>query len=320
MIDGPLVAPPIPPTWQSSMLDQHKAQSVPPSLYHFTSTPGLIGIATERGLFATHIAYMNDLGERRYGIEVFSSVLDKVIRQSQHNSHEQEFLDQIARHLNLLSVAGISTFVTSCISVESLAMYRMYCPPDGGYSIKIPGPRLSLTATRQDFELFACIYDAERQTKIAEELVNSFIFYYRTKHQERDILREQGNLKPSPGFWFAQDVINFGHQVASSYAPLFKHPSFEAEQEWRLIKTLLGDHTNKLKFRSGIRGITPYFNFDVIPSATLYPTDPDNHYNRLEFRLGPSGIEQEIRKAAVYMMFKSFEPHNIGVYDTSYRA
>jgi hypothetical protein len=114
-------------------------------------------------------------------------------------------------------------------------------------------------------------------------------------------------------------LIPWAGALWSNFAPLFKHPSFEGEKEWRIVKTLRGDSKDKLFSRKGIRGITPYIRFRLLRSAELYQTSPPR--NHLDIRPGPSGVDALLRKEAVEMLFASFEPVSVGSeYDTPYRA
>jgi hypothetical protein len=90
----------------SSTLDKHKEQKVPPCLFHFTSSNSLIGIVEKRALFSTHIAFMNDLGERRYGLDIVRSVVRRMLEVSNISIHEKEFLNDIKRKTqNLTTMA-----------------------------------------------------------------------------------------------------------------------------------------------------------------------------------------------------------------------
>ena len=149
------------------------ARTAPEWLYHFTSLNGLIGIATDQALFSTHIAYLNDTAERLYGMEIISRALAAIRQQDSLVISEREFLDQVVSYIKLPIGPGLQTFVTSFAKTESLAMYRMYCPPDEGHALRVTGHRLSLMASRQNFALQPCIYGATEQQQVAQELVQS---------------------------------------------------------------------------------------------------------------------------------------------------
>jgi hypothetical protein len=175
-------------------------------------------------------------------------------------------------------------------------------------------------ASKQGYELIPCIYKSDQQYTIARELLESFLEYYHMEHNKVEELRKAGKIKPGIGFWFASDVREFVDQLLSSYAPLFKHPSMEIEDERRLVRTLNAENPPKVMFRKGIRGVTPYIHFDLISSAQLYPNDIDNMHNRFEVRLCPSGTDNELRRSAIDMMFSEYEPINVSYYDTTYKS
>ena len=320
MVKGTLPGSPSGTSWPSPTLERHlMARSIPAWLYHFTSTAGLIGIANDEALFSTHIAYLNDTAERHHAMGI---VVEAITARKNREDlpHEREFFRQALGFTSTRRAYAPRTFVTSFAETESLAMYRMYCLPDEGYAIGVPGDRLSLMAERQKFELYPCIYDVDEQRQIADELVESILTDFRRENEKKEELKRSRGTPPM-SLWFNGMLIPWAGELWSNFAPLFKHPSFEGEKEWRIVKTLRGDSNDKLFSRKGIRGITPYIRFRLLRSSELYPTSPYQPHNHLNITPGPSGVDALLRKEAVEMLFESFEPVSVGgQYDTPYRA
>jgi hypothetical protein len=165
-----------PPAKSGSVtLDEHRSEPVPTMLYHFTSSEGLIGIVECEALYATDLAYLNDTEERRHGIRVFERVMDRAKADIVEKEHKA--LQGLLRRINLAAEA--QAFVASFAGQKSLAMYRMYCPPNDGYSLGIPGGRLDGMAKANGFLLHPCIYNLQIQERICEELIDSFIKGFR---------------------------------------------------------------------------------------------------------------------------------------------
>jgi hypothetical protein len=291
-------------SWASPTYDRLiRSATVPKELFQFTSDFGLIGIAKEEALFATHIGYLNDTAERLRGVEMVAEALRVKLANGVADVQEKEFLEQAVKYVALLKRVAPMTFLTSFAASESLQMYRLYAPPNEGHALKISGTRLALSAQRQRFQLLPCIYEPPEHEAIVDELVESLLDSYRHECQNRESLRRIGQLVPSPGFWFAGAVIGFANELVTTYAPVFKHVSFAAEHEWRLIKTLRGDSPDRPRSRKGIRGITPYIHLKLERGANLYPGTAHLGEHMLEIHHGPSGTEDQLREAATRMLF-----------------
>jgi hypothetical protein len=87
--------------------------------------------------FSTHIAHLNDAGERHQAMKIVTDAI--TARKNQEDlPDERDFFEGALRYTSTPAIAP-RTFVTSFAETESLAMYRMYCPPNEGYAIKFRG-------------------------------------------------------------------------------------------------------------------------------------------------------------------------------------
>lgn len=299
-------------------------------LYHFTSAEGLIGIAQSEALFATDLAYLNDTEERWHGIRLFERVMDRA--KGGLEGRQEEVLQGLLQQMKW--AAEREAFIASFARQKSLAMYRTYCPSDGGYSLGIRGQRLDEMARVNGFLLHPCIYDPRVQEQICQELIDCFISNF------KDHEAYCRNLNPPvvPAYSYRQQTANFANDVMMRCClPLFKHQSFETENEWRLIadgpyrrvddgnELLASDDERKGKevekrlFRKGMRGITPYVLFPL--HRIRSPSFSEEYESSLmHCEVGPPATDQRLREAAVKRLFKPFEDVKVSSYESPYRA
>jgi hypothetical protein len=79
-------------------------------------------------------------------------------------------------------------------------------------------------------------------------------------------------------------------------APIFKHPKFKAEREWRIIAGLRAEVTNSIKFRSCQSMIVPFIEIPL-------PKRGDNLIID-QIVVGPTN-ESQLSKAPVETMLRS---------------
>jgi len=123
-----------------------------------------------------------------------------------------------------------------------------------GYSIDLKGSALREFAGAQDFILAACIYDKSTQERVLHSLINANL--------AQNIAREAENLptEEHERFMLENNGVDFAYHI-NRYASLFKHPGFEAENEWRLISKPI--FVSRMEFRPGASTIASHFRFSL---------------------------------------------------------
>ena len=119
---------------------------------------------------------------------------------------------------------------------DLLSQWRGYCGPEAGCSVGWAGITLKAAAHQAGFLLAPCIYERDRQRRLVQELLNAF--------------------SESPKS--EKDIDYFLNVLLSFIAPLFKNPSFEEEDEWRLFTRPGLRKTPPVRFRPGKATIIPY--------------------------------------------------------------
>lgn len=113
---------------------------------------------------------------------------------------------------------------------DSLEQWRAYCPRSGGVALGFSAAHLDLVAADQRYLLAPCEYDESAQLRIVGQVVAHHLRIWNDRQPLET--RRQGISSH-----LVHDLIT----DLDRFAPLLKHPSFIAEQEWRLISTPAGE-------------------------------------------------------------------------------
>jgi hypothetical protein len=173
------------------------SKKVTQSLYHYTSSRGLIGILEQKKIWATHINYLNDKKE-------FIDAVDKFRRQT----------EKYGPVLEILQIFREAIYVTSFSEErDQLSQWRGYCAIGPGFSIGFNRAKLKKLVKRIPTGLLKkCIYEPRVKEKKIERIIKP---------------AESVNLN---GRDFLLGMINKMLRIA----PYFKDESFKEEKEWRL--------------------------------------------------------------------------------------
>ena len=242
-------------------------------------------------MWMSQTEYLNDAQEVKHFIDIVENITGRI--KSEEVPHNY--------YIGSFSEEG-----------DLLSQWRAYCPAVGGFSIGIPANHLqqlvesknkslspisrssddhefgrrpkakyqkmpSLYKLKNEFLFVKCIYDIEMQKQIAEEL---------SGHNLEDIIK---------------------------LCPIFKHPSFAEEKEWRIISpvnrigpTPEDNSEGRLtaKFRDSPRGLTMYHEFDLdtkdLPLKEAMTAD--KKYTTIT--CGPTANKRGIKQAAFNLLSK----------------
>jgi len=211
-----------------------------PELFHYTSQRGLIGILRDRVLWASKIQYLNDAAELSYAVDLLQRRLSPLIT----NLKEKETRFFRSLWSNLLDVQTQNTFVASFSEKgDLLSQWRAYCPENGGFSVGFTYEQLKPHLERQGFTLAKCVYKKSEQIALIDEYIG--------KMQE-NIRRERSESARD----LAKQFLNI--------ATIIKHPSFQEEQEWRIVSRIGESYSDsQVDYREGKSMIVPYFKFKL---------------------------------------------------------
>lgn len=219
------------------------------TLYHYTSLSGLMGIVESGALRASDIRYMNDSTELRHTLTLLQKhIKDRISRGTDDPVLLTKLLDWLSHRIaNGPMLFGASFRVNGNL----LSQWRGYSNHSKGVSLGFNPGHVAACAARQKFQIAACVYDPERQAAFIEEIVDGV--------EELAAARPQGEVDSD---WVA--VFEEIEGDLLRIAALLKHPSFEEEQEWRIVSPLITPSRGMpVHFREGESMLVPYYLFDL---------------------------------------------------------
>jgi hypothetical protein len=209
-------------------------------LYHYTTQKGFLGILKNREIWASGIQHLNDASEFTYAVDI-------ALRALENMKMDDPIRTQLYAIVSTLQFSW-DVFVTS-LSAEGdqLGQWRAYCS-GGGFSIGFDVAALRKLAGPQGFELQQCTYRSAEHDADIERVVEEAV-----------------RVPPSQQATFSL-LQNF-----LSLAPKLKHPSFEAEREWRLFNVLPAplNGSTDIHYRVGKSFFIPYRKFQLGSSEQL---------------------------------------------------
>jgi hypothetical protein len=233
---------------------------IPTSLFHYTSAEGLLGILGTHTMRFSDAAYLNDGSESIYGLRMFSQAVDLVVADA--TEQEKDGAAQLKKGVEALMDAFQP--IIFCFSRRNnlLNQWRDYGRDIIAYCIEFDVPKLEDWSQRNFPVLVSrVVYDPTLQANLLRELLQSILEKAREINPGRAITEEEGHHL----IWSAAvEVI----QLISR----FKHPSFEAEEEWRAIcyRNDLEDRVER-KYRSSSLGVVPYYDWHQTGKAKQLP-------------------------------------------------
>lgn len=232
--------------------------AVPPSLFHYTTEAGLLGIVESRQLWATDIRFLNDAQEGIYGYELIADAvreMESPTLNPTHWAHQHgeravgtfnKYRDMVLEQLN---DGGFGVFVTCfCESGDLLSQWRAY-GADHGYAIEFRAEPLlaamSQVATYVGASGLARVrYGADDAADVIERAVQA-VGRFNLNH---------------PGVKAWHKALELTALLAT-----IKHPSFQEEREWRLFGGLAmpramypAEGAGPLRFRAARLAVAPY--------------------------------------------------------------
>jgi hypothetical protein len=284
---------------------EHLHQSPPDFLYHYTTQQGLLGIVDSGTLWATNIGYLNDATEFGLALGLIRDRLLNEVRESEMEaSHFASADPPRARHANERKAQAQTLFthtnsthspicvICFCERGDLLSQWRGYAGDGYGYSLAFSPSKLEIIRGNW-FLLGKCIYDLELQKEIVNESLE-----YILAGKPRPIHAEQNNGQTLPKELTAFSDI----WPVFTYGAFFKHPSFQEEQEWRLVSTT----PYPPLFRKGKSMIIPYTPLRI----NCVPNDGIDHVF-----VGPCPhMQLSVRSVSDMLILKGFY---VGVHPSS---
>ena len=226
--------------WTEELIKEHKEQSQrvidkfkkafnknePEILYHYSKTNSLKSILDSNLFRASKITKLNDYSEYDYGLSLAKKLIQK-------KNYDSEFTNLLLQGIDSYKDLSTDLFVLSLSrNGDSLPLWQLYSDKNfTGYSF-------GFDYRGFDFGYSRChgnvLYSSEEQEEILFALLDEFETYYK-KTQE---IADASNLS----------FINEWHwDELVSYFTLFKHSSFNCEEEYRAVYYIWEDDLVKEK-------------------------------------------------------------------------
>lgn len=296
-------------------------------LYHYTTLKGFLGIVNDGELWATNIFYMNDQTELKRALELLNDELNPRIETVKEEKiklprkalgpetnpdvfkieAKLQFLENVKNNASGLTRNNEFQFYVCSFTEldDSLSQWRGYCQDGNGISVGF-----DFRAFKSDLNLRKCNYDEEDQKQILKELVDGWFNQF-VLNIEANIDKTKGNSN------FGIGAIVSSHFVVkciSSFfkvAPLFKHPKYKDEAEWRIVigggKEKLSKH---IKIVDSTYILKPYYCLALARLPQI-----------MQFKVGPSShISLNKSSAQLFLTSKNMDPELVVESEIPYRG
>ena len=211
-----------------------------PTLFHYTTQEGLLGIVSSKSLWVTSVRHLSDSTEFAYTVELVRETLNRKLR-----GEKGPYSSYYAGILGKLDALKDMTLFVGSFSEEGdlLSQWRAYGSSGIGFSVGFQYEYLRSLAEAQQFRILKCLYKESEHAALVEKLINL------------------GTLNVKEGDTQAGEMTFFIglYQVA----PALKHPSFSEEREWRVVSEVAWPNKSSAKFRTGKSMLVPYREFNL---------------------------------------------------------
>jgi len=228
------------------------------TLYHYTSFKGLLGIVDSGVLWASDVRYMNDSVEMKHTADLIRS---DITRRTAGGHKNPKLLNQFLDWVSCRITNGHMLFGASFRSNGNLlSQWRSYSSLGKGVSLGFNPNHILQCAKSQSFQVGKCIYEPADQLNLIKQVVDA-VEVLAEEHGEN---ADKAKRQPSQSYY---DVFEKIESDLLRIAAILKHPSFQEEEEWRIVSPVITDYvTSRVLFREGTSMLVPYFEFSLMPS------------------------------------------------------
>lgn len=274
-------------------------------LYHYTTVDALIGMTANMTninrnltMWATDIKCMNDPNERKIGVELIDSHLEKIEdelkipidrRITILRNNEEDYKKEL-RHVEIdTSLLNYNVYVTSFSKDrDSLPMWSMYAKNGNGISLGFDLESIHSKFSKEPFFFGEIIYDNTPIKEMEHILKFSYKLSYegfKNFEQKYDVILDDKMINK------VLSLCTY-RKLTLIVASLIKHHSYEYEKECRVCCVKNGP----MKFRSSNGFIVPYIEYkipiDFLRKIIIGPTlDYDRIINPLLKLFHSRGID-----------------------------
>jgi len=250
-------------------------------LHHYTTSAGLIGIFESRKIWASSIKHLNDSEEYSHAIKLLTAELE--IRLNEETGPKRVLFEELLKEIE--TDKETRSFITSFSErSDLLSQWRAYSTCDNAYSIAFDNKELTGILKASRCVLVKCEYRIEFQKKLLNQLAD-YLYKMRVRCETLNEAKSWG--------WMGRTAPAIEGVLAA-----IKHPSFEEEQEWRIVTPK--DSRIEMCFRTGRFGIVPFYKLPL-------KTDEKGKLFFSELIIGPT----QNRAAAEFAANELVERHGV---------
>ncbi|WP_084620090.1 DUF2971 domain-containing protein [Devosia chinhatensis] len=215
-------------------------------LFHYTSSDGFKGIIESNSIRLSDCFFLNDGSEVHYSNQLLWKEIEKF-----SDAHASKRIKGAAEYIrNQVTQVAISYRpVIFCLSSRPnlLNQWRDYGRDVVPYCVQFQPEALLSPDWSFSCSLFPMTYEENTQESIIKTLIESIMDAYFS------------NSRPFIHDSTQSTLFNtIVHEIWNVLVQ-FKHPAFEAEQEWRLASYSSWLDGQSVKFRTSTLGIVPYY-------------------------------------------------------------
>lgn len=201
-------------------------QEVPQTLYHYTTTVGMVGILGTQRLWVTHAGFLNDSTELLHAY----SVVEYALREEENSTDSEGVKTLCMRARSVIDpFGGPQELFVACFCTKSdlLSQWRAYGPGGDGFALGFDtGALQTVGGIDTDIVLRRVIYNPDLQLTMARKLVSSVA---------KSVKESVSRSKEEGGDGDIGLHCQFLADYAAEFLFTFKHPAFQEEDEWRLV-------------------------------------------------------------------------------------
>jgi len=230
------------------------------TLYHYTTFTGLVGIVDSQVLWASDIRYMNDSAELKHTADLIRMEITQRITAGHAKPNLlNQFLEWVTHRIT----NGHMLFAASFRSNGNLlSQWRGYSKLGKGVSLGFNPNYILKCANEQSFQIGKCIYNIGDQRRLIKLVVDAVEALAKEFNKNT---RVSENYDPQS----YHDVFERIESDLLRIAAILKHPSFQEEEEWRIVSPALTDYvTSPVLFREGTSMLVPYVEFKLYRKKT----------------------------------------------------
>ncbi|MGB4948672.1 MAG: DUF2971 domain-containing protein [Candidatus Competibacter denitrificans] len=270
------------------------AETPQETLYHYTSFKGLLGIVDSGVLWASDVRYMNDSAEMKHSADL---IREDVTRRMAEGHHNPKLLNEFLEWISYRITNGHMLFGASFRSNGNLlSQWRSYSALGKGVSLGFSPDHILQCAQKQSFQVGKCIYDPAEQRHLIQQIVDAV----EAMAAAHDAANDQAQRLATHAY---QRIFQKIESDLLRIAALLKHPSFQEEEEWRIVSPVITDYVaSPVLFREGASMLVPYFEFKLALT-------PDQPICLEHIFLGPTpNINLSMNSLTLYLAKKGIRP------------